>query len=496
MSVILPDVDACLSFGAEGWGAVGDWLRAIGVTWEASQPFERLAALADGVHYSPILKWHLRRQRGPAVIAMRMFVYWDPVTPDEARAALGDALSLDTLLAAGVLTTTTGGDIRSPYLMRFAGKVFILSDDVHDGGEAVMGPGQTTRGLARISFPRDRVGRALDVGCGAGTMALWLARACDHVVATDISARAGTFVRINGWLNRITNVEFRLGDMFAPVAGESFDLIISQPPFVPRDDSAPATTFLFGGSRGDELPMRVLEGVSAHLSPGGMAIVYVEWPIVEGDPPLEDRVRAAVGDAPARSLLLMQWADGDVDAHCALYADIGHGSKDEACERDAIRRREHFERAKIRGLRPTFTVVRRDPPGSSLGWTSTVQGGAFVDARPSREQLESALAARDLVARGRGVLEDARLRLPEGVTFLDRGDHVEATLEGGGFSGPMKMSAGTVRLIGFIHEADRVKAGIEALVAAESLTMADIADTALQTVEFALLHGLLELAPP
>jgi hypothetical protein len=283
--------------------------------------------------------------------------------------------------------------------------------------------------------------------------------------------------------------------MFSPVAGESFDLIISQPPFVPRDDSAPATTFLFGGSRGDELPLRVLEGVNAHLSPGGMAIVYVEWPIVEGDPPLEDRVRATVGDTPPRSLLLMQWADGDVDAHCALYANIGHTSKDEACERDAIRRREHFERAKIRGLRPTFTVVRRDPPGASLGWTSTVQGGAFVDARPSREQLESLLAARDLVAKGRAVLDGARLRLPGGVTFVDRGDHVEATFEGGGHWGPMKMSAGTVQLLGFVHEADSVRAGIEALVATEGLTMADIADTAAQTVEFAVLHGLLEPAP-
>jgi len=493
--VTLPDVDACLSFGAAGWGALGDRLRALGVTWEASRPFERLAALADGVQYSPMLKWHLRREREPAVIAMRMFVYWDPVTPDEARAALGDALSLDTLLAAGVLMKTPDGGIRSPYLMRFAGKVFILSDDVHDGGEAVMGPGQTTRGLARISFPPGRLGRVLDLGCGAGTLALWLARMCDHVVATDVSARAGTFVRINCWLNRITNVEWRLGDLFAPVAGESFDLITSQPPFLSRDDSAPATTFLFGGSRGDELPMRALEGVSAHLSPGGMAILFVEWPIVEGDPPLEGRVRAAVGEAPDRSVLLMQWEDGDVDVHCAGYANIGHALKDDACERDAIRRREHFERARIRGLRPTFAIVRRDPPGGWLGWTSTVQGGSFVDARPSREQLDGLVAARDFVAKGRGALEDARLRLPEGVTFVDRGDHVEATFAGGGLCGPMKMSAGTVRLIGFIHEADRARAGIEAMVAAEGLTMADIADTALQTVEFALLHGLLELAP-
>jgi methylase of polypeptide subunit release factors len=494
--MMLPDVDACLSFGAAGWGAVGDRLRTLGLTWEASRPFERLAAMGDRPQHSPMVKWHLRRRGEPVAIAMRMFMYWDPVTADEARVALGDGLSLETLLAAGVLVKTSEGGIRSPYLLRLAGTLFILSDDVHDGGEAVMGPGTTTRALARVALPRGRVGRALDLGCGPGTLALWLAGSCDHVVATDVSARAAAFVRINSWVNRITNVECRVGDLFAPVSGESFDLVTAQPPFVSRDDTAPATTFLFGGARGDELTMRVLDGVFAHLSPGGMAVLFVEWPIVEGDPPLETRVRATVGETTDRSVLLMQWEDADIDEHCAAYATIGHPLRDDACERDAIRRREHFERTKIRSLRPTFTVVRRDAPDGPPGWTSTVQGRAFADARSTREQLDGLVAARDLVAKGRAAVQSARLRLPGGVSFVERGEQVEATFAGGGLCGPMTMSAGTVRLVESIHGAERARAGIEAFVAGEGLTMAEIEDTALEAVEFALLHGLLELAPP
>jgi SAM-dependent methyltransferase len=493
--MMLADIEACLSFGAGGWKALGDRLRAIGLTREVSRPYERLSAMGDRPRHSPMVKWHLRRVGEPVVLAMRMFMYWDAVTPDEARTALGDGLSLETLLAAGVLMKTAEGGIRSPYLLRLAGALFILSDDVNDGGEAVMGPGTTTRGLALVALPHGRVTRALDLGCGAGTLALWLAASCDHVVATDVSARAAAFVRINSWLNGITNVECRVGDMYAPVAGESFDLITAQPPFVSRDDDAPATTFLFGGARGDELAMRLLGELGDHLSPGGLAILFVEWPIVEGDPPLESRVRAAVGEAADRSVLLMQWEDASVDEHCAAYATIGHPFRDDACERAAIRRREHFERTKIRSLRPTFTVVRRDPPGRWLGWTSTVPGRAFAGARPSRAQLDGLFAARDLVARGHGAIEDARLRLPEGVRFVEQGDKVEASFVGGGLCGPMTMSVGTVRLVGAVHEAERAGAGMEAFAAGEGLAMAEIGGTVLEAVEFALMHGLLEVAP-
>jgi SAM-dependent methyltransferase len=489
----LADVDASLSLGTDGWTALGDRLRAIGLNREVSRPYERFAAMGDRPRHSPMVKWHLRRSGEPVVLAMRMFMYWDAVTPAEARTALGDGLPLEKLLSAGVLIETAEGGVVSPYLMRLAGSLFMLSDDVNDGGEAVMGPGTSTRGLALASLPQIRVSRALDVGCGAGTLALWLAASCDHVVATDVSPRAAAFVRINAWLNRITNVECRVGDMYAPVAGESFDLVTGQPPFVSRDDDAPATTFLFGGARGDELSMRLLRELGDHLAPGGTAIFYVEWPIVDEDPPLEQRVRDAVGPAADRSVFLVEWEDANVEEHCAAYATIGHPLRDDDCERAAIRRREHFERTRIRSLRPTFTIVRRDPAGESLGWTSTVPGRAAAKTWLSRVQLDSLVAARDLLARGRGPIQDACLRVPKGVTFVESGEQVEARFAGGGLCGPLSMSVGTVRLVGAIHEADRAGDGMEAFVTGEGLTMAEVGDTVFEAVEFALKHGLLEV---
>ena len=174
-----------------------------------------------------MVKWHLRRVGEPLAIAMRMFMYWDAVTPDEARTALGDGLSLETLLAAGVLMKTAEGGIRSPYLLRLAGALFILSDDVNDGGEAVMGPGTTTRGLALVALPHGRVTRALagifdprvraDRGRLRGALSTPASRVIDErslgVAYTGAPAQAsGSLCLICGHLDNARAIAAELGE--------------------------------------------------------------------------------------------------------------------------------------------------------------------------------------------------------------------------------------------------------------------------------------------
>src|SRR5690625_1938337 len=81
---------------------------------------------------------------------------------------------------------------------------------------------------------RDAQHRALDLGNGSGIQALHLARHCQHVVGTDISARALEYARLNLALNDVDpqRIELRRVSMLEPVAGEQFDLIVSNPPFV------------------------------------------------------------------------------------------------------------------------------------------------------------------------------------------------------------------------------------------------------------------------
>jgi hypothetical protein len=76
-------------------------------------------------------------------------------------------------------------------------------------------------------------------------------------------------------LNDVQNVEFREGNWFEPVAGEEFDLVVSNPPFVVSPDS----DFLYRDSAGpgDEISRDTLQGAADHLAPGGTATVLVGW---------------------------------------------------------------------------------------------------------------------------------------------------------------------------------------------------------------------------
>ena len=242
-------------------------------------------------------------------------------------------------------------------------------------------------------------------------VALALAQKCDRVVATDISQRAVTLTQVNAALAGMDHIECRVGDLFEPVAGESFDVVASQPPFVPRDEATGPTRFLFGGPCGDELVMRLLGGLRAAMSPGGSAFLLVEWPVVEGDPPVDERIAEALGSPATLATLHLRVPDASIDEHCARYATIEHPMGDAEYERAVMRRRQHFEQMGIRALQPMVSVVRRNE--DQPAWMSTVEvgGGAM-----SRARIDAMFAARDLVARGPDAVRAARLRVPQGVS--------------------------------------------------------------------------------
>lgn len=149
------------------------------------------------------------------------------------------------------------------------------------GPEHVLGVGGASLTLARIT-PRAPVGRVLDLGCGSGIQSLHASRHAEHVVATDLSARALGFAAFNAALNGI-ELELRQGSLLEPVAGETFDLIVSNPPFVitPRGavDADTTWTYRDGGRAGDTLLAELLRDLPAHLAPGGSAALLGNWEI-------------------------------------------------------------------------------------------------------------------------------------------------------------------------------------------------------------------------
>jgi HemK-related putative methylase len=120
--------------------------------------------------------------------------------------------------------------------------------------------------------------RMLEIGAGLGLAAVLAARAGAHVVATDVVAAAVETVRLNAALNGVS-VDARLGDCYAPVAGERFDLVCSNPPQMPtppgreREDAAAAADN--GGIDGWEILDRIIAGAPAHLADDGRLVFSI-----------------------------------------------------------------------------------------------------------------------------------------------------------------------------------------------------------------------------
>ena len=120
--------------------------------------------------------------------------------------------------------------------------------------------------------------RVLELGAGLGLGAVLAARAGAAVVATDVVPAAVEIIRVNAALNGVS-VDARLGDCYAPVRGERFDLVCSNPPQMPtppgadREDAQAAADN--GGLDGWALLDRIIAGASQHLAPRGRLVFTI-----------------------------------------------------------------------------------------------------------------------------------------------------------------------------------------------------------------------------
>ncbi len=141
--------------------------------------------------------------------------------------------------------------------------------------------------LALARLPVDAPLRVADLGTGSGAIALSLAkeRPRARVVATDASPEALEVARGNTVRNGIGNVAFRLGSWLAPLAGECFDLIASNPPYIADGDPhlsqgdlrfEPAMALSCGPDGLDAIRI-IVRDAPACLRPGGWLLLEHGW---------------------------------------------------------------------------------------------------------------------------------------------------------------------------------------------------------------------------
>ncbi|MEU8032427.1 HemK2/MTQ2 family protein methyltransferase [Streptomyces sp. NPDC049099] len=117
--------------------------------------------------------------------------------------------------------------------------------------------------------------RVLDVGTGSGALALAAARQGAEVTAVDVSRLAVLTARVNAWLARLP-VRIRRGNLFAPVRGRTYDLILANPPYVPAPDAGRGprgrSRAWDAGQDGRLLLDRICRDAPALLCPGGVLL--------------------------------------------------------------------------------------------------------------------------------------------------------------------------------------------------------------------------------
>lgn len=368
----------------------------------------------------------------------------------------------------------------------------------------VLGVGGASFTLAELQLPTPAA-RALDLGTGCGIQALRAREHVAEVVATDVSERGLAFARLNAALNGVTGIDARAGSLFAPVAGERFDRVISNPPFVitPRRTGVPAYEYRDGGMIGDALVASVIRDVGEHLVPGGVAQMLGNWETRDGVPGLE-RVREWVDTSPVPvDAWVVERERTDPLAYAELWIRDG-GTVPGTREFDRLLDAwlEDFAARGVTGIGFGYVLLRRPAGGDAptLARYETVtqplpQGGLGA-------HLAEALAAHDRLAD----MDDAAvaasvLRVSGDVTEVRHhrpGEEDPTVIElrqGGGFARSLSVDPALAALVGACDGDLAVGALIDAIAQLLGVDAGALRADLLPRVRELLFTGFLGFAP-
>jgi methylase of polypeptide subunit release factors len=300
--------------------------------------------------------------------------------------------ALDTLGLAAV-----GDEVVPRVRMLPIGHLLITGDGYAQGDDpadyvAIYTP---TSRICDSLTPRPRVQRALDVGTGSGIHALLAAGHADRVVATDVNRRALAFTELNAVLNGVTNVECRHGSLFEPVAGETFDLITCNAPYVVSPENRWA--YRDSGLEADDFSARVVRAAAAHLVDGGYATLLVSWLAQDQNAPDEHAFEWTDGTG-CDSWILAVW-DADPVSHATSWNSHLEGK---AFDRALDEWTAYFERLGVRWISEGAVLLHKRPGGGE----ARVDSIEDDDLDVADEQIQQAFAARERLS---GLEEDGDL---------------------------------------------------------------------------------------
>ncbi len=335
------------------------------------------AALGRGEHVPA--RRALQDRHGAEAELARLFVLGDTAERND----VARHLPLDDLLALGLVGG--GATLRALVDVRPYGESdtdwYVVSDHGpdsagHDVGEVavdhVLGVGGASLTLARLT-PRTQVARALDLGTGCGVQALHLGRHAGTVVATDRNRRALRLAAVTAALSG-QEWDLREGSMFEPVAGETFDLVVSNPPFVISPGHR--YTYRDAGLPADDLGRLLVTQAPARLNDGGTAVILANWLHLRGQD-WRERVASWVATTGCDAWVAEREVQ-DPAEYVGLWLRDAGGQRDDAGDEAEHDRRYAEWLDELRAM---------DAEGIGFGWVVLHKGGTYGAQGPRIEDV-------------------------------------------------------------------------------------------------------------
>lgn len=263
----------------------------------------------------------------------------------------------------------------------------------------VMGIGSSTLTLGNLTVRRPS-SASLDLGTGCGFLAFLAASHSQQVTAIDRNPRAVRLARFNAELNGLSNVECLEGDLFEPVAGRKFDLVVSNPPFV----ISPETRYIYrdSGMKGDEITRKIVRRVPEFLTESGFCQILCNWAHLRGQD-----WRQRLGEW-FEQLGCDAWVMRSDTLEAEAYASkwIRHTERDDDAgfERRYQQWTDYYRREGIEAVSGGLITMRRRT-GGSANWFRADDGPEKMIG-PAGEDIAVAFEQRDFVEANR---DDATL---------------------------------------------------------------------------------------
>lgn len=369
-------------------GRVREGLLGFGYTGEA---VARLVAEAPAL--APVT---------PLACLVRAFTKHVPTPEEVLQRVLGDSF-FTACEEAGLWTRVAGGVTGAVVLLADQGSFLLHDHGSERVGEMemywVMGVGASTMQVAH-SVPGKPYGRVLDLCCGGGIQSFLLAPYAKEIVAVDRNPRAVNLGQFGAALNGFGHVSFRESDFFSAVAGERFDAIVCNPPYVLSPERE--KYYRDGGMEGDTLAEKVVRETGEYLTEGGCAYFVCDVATRNGVA-AADRLRGWVEGSGCDLLAIMAPALAPL-----AYADMWSKPESEAARAEMEAKWvARFAELGIESVTHMLVAMRR----------RTGENWVVMDALPKRTeghfgaQIDRRFAGQDFVRWDAGATWAARPRL-------------------------------------------------------------------------------------